>query len=155
MKKILISTLLLLSSGAFAGDLPDPKLTPGVTNPAVTQANIQSTICKTGWTKTIRPTVSYTNKLKAKQMAAQNLPGKPSEYEEDHLISLELGGSPTSPQNLWPELWNPPSGWGAHKKDVIETFLKRQVCTGKMSLIDAQKFISIDWIETYKHFIKK
>jgi len=26
----------------------------------------------------------------------------PSHYEEDHLISLELGGNPRDPKNLWP-----------------------------------------------------
>jgi hypothetical protein len=38
---------------------PDPTCTPGALNPAVTQATIGSTICKSGWTATIprrRPT---------------------------------------------------------------------------------------------------
>jgi len=155
MRCILISAMLAISVNAYAGDLPDSKLTPGVANPNVTQANINQTICVSGWTKTIRPTAGYTTHLKLKQMAAQNLPGKASDYEEDHLISLELGGHPTSPQNLWPELWYTPSGWGAHKKDVIETYLKNQVCKGKIDLIDAQNWIATDWIATYKKFIKK
>lgn len=50
----------LLSFPAWAGDLPDPQLTPGVTNPDVTQATIDKTICVPGWTKTIRPPASYT-----------------------------------------------------------------------------------------------
>ena len=40
-------------------------LTPGVLNPAVTQATIRSTICGRGWTRTIRPPVSYTNDAEA------------------------------------------------------------------------------------------
>jgi hypothetical protein len=44
---------------------PDPELTPGATNSNVTQANIQETICKSGWTDTIRPPTSFTNNLKA------------------------------------------------------------------------------------------
>ena len=43
---------------------PDPETTPGVTNPEVTQANIQQTICVTGWAATIRPPHSYTDTLK-------------------------------------------------------------------------------------------
>src|SRR5690242_17427199 len=39
--------------------LPDPNCTPGVTNPDVTQDNLDSTICARGYTKTIRPPVSY------------------------------------------------------------------------------------------------
>ena len=43
-------------------------LTPGVANPDVTSATTAITICKSGWTRTIRPPVSYTNDLKRKQM---------------------------------------------------------------------------------------
>ena len=150
MKQLLIITALI-STSVFAADLPDSKVTPGVTNPAVTQETINQTICVSGWTKTIRPPVSYTNKLKKQQMAAANLPGDPSLYEEDHLISIELGGSPTDPKNLWPEKWD--GEWGAHKKDVIETRLKRMVCTGKITLAEAQHAIATDWIAAYKQYV--
>ena len=43
---------------------PDPELTPGATNPNVTQGNIQQTICKSAWTGTIRPPTSFTNDLR-------------------------------------------------------------------------------------------
>jgi len=153
MNKLLLATLISISFSAFAAEgLPDATRTPGATNPNVTQENIQETICVPGWTKTIRPPTSYTNRLKAKQMAELGLAGKPSDYEEDHLISLELGGHPTDPKNLWPEPWE--GEWGARKKDVIETYLHRQVCAGKIQLIEAQIWASTDWIETYKKFIK-
>ena len=48
---------------------PDPSLTPGVLNPAVTQATIHSTICVSGWTATIRPGSPYTGALKVQQIA--------------------------------------------------------------------------------------
>ena len=51
-----------------AAILADPVRTPGVLNPDVTQANIRSTICRHGWTATIRPPVDYTNALKRRQM---------------------------------------------------------------------------------------
>ena len=154
MKKILaIVFFSLLPAVVFADPwLPNPATTPGAINPAVTQANIQSTVCKHGWTKTIRPHVSYTNKLKKEQLKAAGLTGSMRSYEEDHLISLELGGSPTDPKNLWPEPWN--GQWGAHKKDVIETRLKREVCEGHISLNEAQKEISTNWINAYKKYYK-
>lgn len=158
MKNILAISLLSISIVSFADDLPDVKITPGAINPNVTQENIEQTICQSGWTKTIRPPSSYTNRLKLKQMNEMNLLGSPRDYEEDHLISLELGGNPTNPKNLWPELWYPESGWGAHKKDVIETYLKHKVCSKKedrIMLADAQNWIATDWIATYKRFIKK
>jgi hypothetical protein len=52
------AALMPLSVSAY--DLPDPKITPGAINERVTQANIHGTIGKKGWTRTIRPPVSYT-----------------------------------------------------------------------------------------------
>jgi hypothetical protein len=108
-------------------------LTPGVLNPAVAQANIASTICRHGWTRTIRPPVSYTNALKAKGLRQYRLRGPPSAFQEDHLISLELGGDPVDPRNLWPEPYP-----RAAAVDRIENDLNHRVCTGSLSLADAQ-----------------
>ncbi len=130
-------------------------VTPGVLNKSVTQANIATTVCKSGWTATIRPTVTYTNKLKETQLkttysAYVSIWGiLPSAYEEDHLISLQLGGDPSNPKNLWPE---PYAGIGARKKDVVETALKRLVCAGTLKLADAQKAI-LDWPTAYKKYV--
>ena len=110
-----------------------PRFTPGVANVEVTQANIGDTVCRSGWTKTIRPPVTYTNALKRKQMRRYGEPGKPSGYQEDHLISLELGGDPTEPRNLWPEPYP-----RASAVDQIENELNREVCTGKLTLQEAQ-----------------
>src|SRR5437870_7366531 len=65
---------------------PDPSLTPGATNPDITQATIAATICSPNWsTATIRPPASYTSTLKRKQLAAARYVDKtPSHYEEDH-----------------------------------------------------------------------
>ena len=64
-------------------------------NPEVTQANIHQTICVQGWTATIRPPRSYTDKVKRQQLQAVRFMDKnPAHYEEDHFISLELGGNP-------------------------------------------------------------
>jgi hypothetical protein len=109
-------------------------LTPGVLNPAVTQGTIRSTICKRGWTRTIRPPVSYTNGLKHQGLLTYRLRGPPSRYQEDHLISLELGGHPTDPRNLWPEPYP-----RAAAVDRRENELNARVCGGKLSLADAQR----------------
>jgi len=114
--------------------LADPVRTPGVLNPDVTQANIRSTICRHGWTETIRPPTSYTNALKTKQMRQYREPGSLSAYQEDHLISLELGGSPTDPRNLWPEPYP-----RASDVDKIENELNGEVCSGQLTLAEAQQ----------------
>jgi hypothetical protein len=102
--------------------------------------------------------VSYTNKLKATQLAgpyaslAKVFGTKASGYEEDHLISLQLGGSPTDPKNLWPE---PYLGNNARKKDVVETKLKRLVCAGTITLKTAQDAISTNWVAAYNKYVTK
>jgi hypothetical protein len=112
----------------------DPVRTPGVVNPNVTQANIRSTVCKRGWTATIRPPVSYTNALKRKQMRQYGETGSMSDYQEDHLISLEMGGSPTDPRNLWPEPYP-----RASEMDQIENELNSEICDGQLTLAQAQR----------------
>jgi hypothetical protein len=118
------------SKGPYHADIAR---TPGVLNPDVTQANIDSTICVHGWTKTIRPPTSYTNALKEKQMREYGHDGSMSDYQEDHLISLELGGHPTDPRNLWPEPYP-----RASAVDSIENDLNGKVCSGDLTLESAQ-----------------
>ena len=133
---------------------PDPFLTPGATNPDVTQDTITTTICVSGWTATIRPPTSYTNALKGQQITQYGYAiTTPSAYEEDHLISLQLGGAPSDPRNLWPEPYEFTLGdgrpTGARTKDVFETRLKKQVCAGTVTLAEAQAEIGVHWVHAY------
>ena len=130
---------------------PDPILTPGAINPTVTQATIHSTICVSGWTATIRPSVSFTDALKVRQIGQYGYTDtRMSSYEEDHLISLELGGATSDPGNLWPEPYtialSDGRSTGAHVKDAFETKLKREVCAGTITLADAQSRIGDYWV---------
>jgi hypothetical protein len=113
--------------------LASPTLTPGALNPDVRQATIRSTICVRGWTRTVRPSSSYTSALKLRQLREFGLRGPPSAYKEDHLISLELGGNPTDPRNLWQEPY-PRAG----QVDRVENELNAAVCSGKLTLAEAQ-----------------
>jgi hypothetical protein len=123
------------------GTLPDSACTPGAIDSKVTQANIFQTICVKGYTQTVRPPVSYTNKLKMQQINAYGYTDKnPRDYEEDHLISLELGGNPTDPKNLWPE-----PGASPNPKDKIENLCHEKVCSGQITLELAQKEIATNW----------
>ena len=123
------------SRGGDAARVPArTDLTPGVLNPGVTQKTIESTICIAGWTSTIRPPSSYTSALKIEQMQAYGFTGDPSDYQEDHLVSLGLGGHPTDPRNLWPE----PQP-RASEVDRIEVDLHDQVCEGELTLAEAQR----------------
>jgi hypothetical protein len=131
---VLALVLRLEQERAAPTVVADPVRTPGVLNPDVTQATIAVTICKHGWTRTIRPPTAYTDALKRTQLREYGLVGPVSGYQEDHLISLELGGHPTDPRNLWPEPYP-----RAARVDTIENELNAQVCSGALSPDAAQR----------------
>ncbi len=123
--------------------VPDPKLTPGATLP-VTVADI----AVPGYTKKVRNVpASVKRQVYAEYGIASHAPG---EYEVDHLISLELGGS-NSVKNLWPESYVT-QPWNAHVKDRLENKLHALVVSGQLTLPEAQREIATDWIGYYKKY---
>lgn len=125
---------------------PDPSITPGDTLPVTAQD-----VCTPGYAKKVRNVPSGVKRQAyARYGIAQRAAG---EFEVDHLISLELGGS-NSIRNLWPQsfMTHP---WNAHVKDAIENELHRQVCAGTMSLHDAQHAIATDWIAAYRRVLHR
>jgi hypothetical protein len=126
----------------------DAACTPGVADPRVHQDNIQQTICVPGYTRGVRPPASYTDHLKRQGIVDYGYTDtNPADYEEDHLIALELGGDATDPGNLWPEP-RYPAGAGARTaadKDHVENALHTRVCAGDVSLVGAQRAIAADW----------
>jgi hypothetical protein len=140
------ATTALAATCHTNGVLPDPTCQPGATNPDVTQSTIGSTICVSGWTAIVRPPTSYTTPLKVEQIAEYGYTDtNTADYEEDHLIPLELGGAPRDPRNLWPEPRNGPSGTTAGSKDTVENRLKADVCAGRVTLSAARKAIAKNW----------
>jgi hypothetical protein len=133
--------------------LPNPAWQPGADNPNVTQDTIQQTICVSGYTKTIRPPTSYTEPLKKQQIAQYGYSDTNlANYEEDHLIALEDGGSPTDPANLWPQPRNT-TPWNASKKDTLEFVLHQMVCSGQITLAEARQALATDWVAAYQKFV--
>ncbi|GAC1447156.1 MAG: hypothetical protein PVS3B1_29980 [Ktedonobacteraceae bacterium] len=122
------------------GALPDATCTPGATFAGVTA----SEVCTPGYSKSVRnvPT-SVKQQVYASYGIMSHAPG---EYEIDHYIPLELGGS-NEVTNLWPELASPVPGF--HEKDKVENYLHAQVCSGAMDLAEAQREISTNWVDVY------
>lgn len=129
------------TSGCVAvNGLPDPACTPGAIFPAATVDQI----CQSGYSSSVRNVPESTkNAVFAEYGIASHAPG---EYEVDHLISLELGGS-NSIANLWPEAASPTPGF--HQKDQVENYLHDQVCSGKVPLQQAQIQIATDWLTIF------
>lgn len=147
MKRLGLFALIagVVAAGALASpaSLVLPAHTPGVRYSAVTQTTLFKTVCRVGWTKTIRPPASYTNALKKTQLAQFSYVDRnPADFEEDHLVSLELGGAPRSTRNLWPQPWSQ-----ARRDDNgIESSLHRKLCDGTLTLKQAQAQVI-----AYKH----
>ena len=122
--------------------LPDPSITPGDTL-AVTARDI----CQRGYSGKVRNVPAA-----VKRQAYANYgiaTHRPGDYEVDHLISLELGGS-NSIRNLWPQTAY--GTWNYHVKDALENELHAEVCSGKLPLKTAQKDIGTNWIDAYKKY---
>lgn len=139
--------------------LPIARLTPGVVSTDVTPANINRTICVSGYTsgrrhndgRKMRPPSSYTTALKRQQIVQYGYSDKRlADYEEDHLIPLELGGDGYAPGNLWPEPYA--GSTGARVKDQAENALHRLVCNDRIALRVAQHAIATDWYAAYLRY---
>jgi hypothetical protein len=122
--------------------LPDHVKTPGVVDPALTKDKLCDPTFRTG---TVR---NVTQRMKVNACLAYGYtvgcPGKG--FEIDHLISIELGGS-NDPLNLWPQPADASGVIGYHTKDVVENRAHRAVCSGKITLEDAQKGIAGNWYQ--------
>ncbi|MDQ1356865.1 MAG: hypothetical protein QOG44_1238 [Acidimicrobiaceae bacterium] len=104
-------------------------------NPAVTPATIATTICVSGYTTTIRPPVSFTDRLKVHQIMTYGYADRQvRDYEEDHVIALEIGGAAAATVNLFPE----PHAFSI-PDDTLENSLHSGVCTGRLGLAEAQR----------------
>jgi hypothetical protein len=135
----LIALLLALAQPRAPGLYPDAGLTPGHV-----MTTDRATVCRVGYTKTVR---SVSAAERREVFARYGIAEHFGDYEVDHFISLELGGS-NDLANLWPE---PYAGdLGARKKDVVETSLHRRVCKGALSLAEAVKIITTDWVAEYQ-----
>lgn len=120
--------------------LPDFACSPGAV--LTTDSKV---ICVSGYTKTVR---NVTEATKKKVFAEYGIPySQRSNYEVDHIISLELGGS-NDISNLYPESYLIKNG--AKTKDIFENYLHKQICNGKMEVAEAQKQISSDWFYYYQ-----
>lgn len=149
--------MIILSAAALAAGVP---AVPGATNPAVTQDNLEKTICNKTlygvdgqpvpldeagkptepgftWVHWQRPPTSYTNAIKYQLMDAAGIPRSQSgKFELDHRDAIEDAGDPKSKFNLWLQPWT--GAWNAHMKDALENFIHRQICDGSIKMINGK-----------------
>ncbi|WP_407571772.1 hypothetical protein [Deinococcus altitudinis] len=149
-RAFLLLAALTLGSGLAAGYnlsapvLPDPKFSPGdvlTSDPKL--------VCVSGYTKTVR---NVPQSLKEQVYREYGITSRqPGEYEIDHIISLELGGS-NSIRNLYPESYRT-QPLNAHVKDALENRLHALACSGKITLQEAQTAIASNWTVAYEKYV--
>ena len=129
----LIVGFLVMANNAIGADMP--------LNPDVRQDNLETTTCLHGWTRTVRPPVSYTGDIKRSLMAEIGVPPEgESDVILDHRIPIVLGGSPDDPRNF---MLQPADE--SKDKDRVEVCLARTVCAGRISIAQAQRAIWENW----------
>ncbi len=130
------AVFLVFAGGASAAEM--------ALNPDVRQDTIQQTICVSGYTATVRPSTGYTGGVKKKLLREAGIEeSRAGEFELDHIVPLALGGHPRQLGNLQLQPWEGESG--AKKKDKLEVKLQCLVCTGAVTLAQAQREIYADW----------
>ena len=127
-------------SAANGAILPDPNCTPGAVNPKVTQDTLNTTICRGGYSKSIRPPHAITDAEKRANAESYSYTGDLGSAEFDHLVALSVGGDPNDPANLWVEPQQSPN-----LKDKVEDKLHQAVCEGRVPLSAAQQALATDW----------
>ena len=135
------------TSGCMAHDgLPDSACTPSAIFPDATKEKI----CVPGYARSVRDVPqSLKNKVYNEYGITQHVAGQ---YEVDHLVSLQLGGS-NDIANLWPEAASPKPGF--HEKDSVENYSHDQICSGAISLKEAQIEIATNWLGVYNRIPSK
>jgi len=143
--------LFLCVTPVFAGDLPDPDITPGQIRDGITAADL----CPVAHTPALR---HVTASEKQQVFERYGLKGNHDGYcsgeegcEIDHVCSLEIGGT-NAIENLWPE---PYSGtvWNARVKDRLENEIHRRMCAGELTPQQACAALSGDWVATYRKYL--
>lgn len=113
------------------GPLPDPVCTPGAVEPLTREQ-----ICT-------EPTSHRRRVSERTKRAVFLFYGVPwaerGRYEVDHRVPLCAGGS-NEETNLWPE---PSPGFG--EKDVVEARVCADLCSGRITLEEAQRVFLGDW----------
>jgi hypothetical protein len=145
MRRLYALSLLLLIAAGPAPLLPDDKLTPGAV--ATTDKRV---VCRSGYSASVRHT---TAKMRAEAFRKYGIDPRSGRFEADHRVPLELGGADVQ-ANLWPQSYTATT-FNAHTKDKLENRLRSLVCSGRMSLPDAQRVFLGDWIAGYREYFRQ
>jgi len=136
------------ASSVMAGGLPDARLTPGDVLPVKAPQ-----ICRPGYAPSTLHALTPAEWHKRRLLVFQAYGiGKQQRdaYVINHLIPLEIGGS-NEIANLWPLA--KAGRWNTTRKAKLVRRLHKLVCSGRLSLQEAQRETAADWIATYRNLV--
>jgi hypothetical protein len=128
------------------GALP-PRDIPGAVDPTITQANIDTTICRPGYARAVRPSYVITDSLKRRLMDAQQPGEGMADHELDHMIPILISGAPFDKRVLWLQARRGRATAG--DKNAWAYVRWRLVCEHRVPLRTAQAAIGRDWTKAY------
>ena len=138
--RLTLGAFVLAACGSAAVVANTRQHLAGAVDPRVTQANLAATICRVGYTSTIRPPLTYTQPIKLRLWRDAGAPGRLSDYVLDHLVPLEVGGAPSSSANL---VLEPRAE--SYVKDRVEDRVHREVCAHTLTLRVGERCFRVDW----------
>jgi hypothetical protein len=130
----LLSLMLAVQAQAADDLLPNPKLTPG----RIARKD--------------KDRKGVTEEIERHLFDRYHIPWRRrAEFKVDHLIPIELGGADVM-ENLWPQsLYARP--YSVERKELLTQHLLARIAAGKMTLAQAQKEISEDWISCFVDYV--
>jgi hypothetical protein len=129
---------------SFAGQVrPDNRCTPGAADPAVTQSNIVTTICLSGYAASLTPPAAVLAPYFLRALKDYGMSPAPT-IQFDYLIPISLGGA-SATANLWPEPNAAAATNSSNPKDLVESELNAAVCAGTITLATAVQAIDTNW----------
>ena len=138
-----VAAIIGASAAVPDSDLPNRSITPGSV-----RDHVVSDVCTPDYARHAR---HVTLEERHDVFARYHVPyALHSQYELDHLIPLEIGGS-NRESNLWPQ---PRSGeWSSRRKDRLENRLHDLVCRGGLPIVAAQRAIAENWVAAYLRYM--
>jgi hypothetical protein len=146
-----------LIAASSTAPLPDPEVTPGVSDPlAVADVSksrhmvngVERNICAVDFrTDPIRKTIVDFEKLKKETCTEYGVTACDASVEGDHLISIENGGCKDCLKNLWPQPEDAAGIVGFRTKDIVENRTHDLICAGKITLEEGQRGLAVDWYQ--------
>jgi hypothetical protein len=132
------------SGCGITNNMPDPACTPG----AVLTTDADQ-VCAVGYPNSVSDVdEAARDRIYAEYGITSRAPGQ---YVIDPLVPLSLGGS-NDTANLWAQPASPAPGYA--EKDALERYVRDQVCSGKMSLAEAQRQFATNWVAAYNSMPK-